>query len=109
MIDEIEYGKIVFEGESFKDVKIINKVPQEWTWKKDHKVTIEDINDMLDIIDVLVIGTGTEGKVEVEKEVLDACDKREIHVHIEKSDSAMRLYNEIEGHHVVGAIIHSTC
>ena len=93
MIDEIEYGKISIEGESFKDVKIINKVPSEWTWKKDHKVTLADIQDMLDTIDVLVIGTGQDGKVEVEKELAEALTKLERGLKPDEFNRAIGILN----------------
>jgi len=109
MIDSIKYGEIVYEGKNFKDIKIINKKPSEWTWKKSHTITLEDVQDMLDNIDVLVLGIGMDERVKVDQEVSDACDKKHIHVHVLQSESAMRLYNELEGHHNIGAILHSTC
>ena len=109
MIDSVEYGEIIYEDKKFKDLKIINKKAKEWVWKKDHTITLDDIKDMLDTIDVLVLGTGQDERCKVDQEVLDACEKKDIHVHILKTPSAVRLYNELEGHHIIGAIIHSTC
>ena len=109
MITSIKFGEIVYEGNTFKDIKIHNKKASEWTWKKSHTITLDDVKDLLNDIDVLVLGTGMNTQVKVEQEVLDECDKREIHVHTLQSESAMRLYNELEGHHVIGALIHSTC
>lgn len=109
MIDSIKVGEIIYNDQKFKDLKIINKKPQEWTWKKDHTVTLEDIQDMLEDIDILVIGTGQEGRITIEKEVLKACAEKHIHIHVHKTPTAVRIYNEIEGHHTTGAIIHSTC
>jgi len=109
MIESVEYGEIIYNGERFKDVKIINQQPHEWIWKKDHTITLADVKDMLEEVDVIVLGTGQEGLVAVEKEVINACEKKHIHVHIEQTPTAVRLYNELEGHHIIGAIIHSTC
>ena len=60
------------------DPKIINgKVIPDWWWKAGHNVDIKDVPDILDTkLDIIVIGSGSSGFMEVSDRLKQRCDDR---------------------------------
>ena len=95
-----------------RDLKIVgNKIVENWRRKEGHRVDKEDITDILaEEPEVLVIGTGYAGFMEVSKSLHSALKKRNIRLIAGKTQEAVKTFNQLhsEGKRVAGAF-HLTC
>ena len=57
----------------------------------------------------MVIGKGFYERLRVCRETLQKLEESNIDVHVEQTEEAVRLYNELSKSEKVGALIHSTC
>lgn len=114
MIDTYEAGRFIrIDGRSYhNDVKIIgNKVKANWWRQAGHRLDRADITDILENRpDILVVGTGYAGMMQVPASTREAIENQGIHIRIEKTASAVRAFNRLhrEGRKVAGAF-HLTC
>ncbi len=112
MIDSYSFGKIIVDGERYSnDLKIFpDEVKDDW-WRRDgHKVRPEDIEDILEFSpEMLVIGTGAYGKVEISEKTVDALRDEGIEIIAEKTEDACQKYNEVCDEKEAVAALHLTC
>lgn len=76
-----------------------------------HRVVLEDLEDVLGLKpEVVVFGTGANGRVVVDKAVIEKLKKEGIEVIVERTDEAVKTYNRLlrEGKKVILAA-HLTC
>jgi hypothetical protein len=120
MITFLSWGKmeVSIDGErhNFKDCKIWPGGAREWRWQEtgthhDPGVQPADIEEILEQdIDVLVLGRGQLGRLNVSAEVEALLRERGISYHAEKTKRAIELFNELAGQgKQVGGLFHSTC
>jgi hypothetical protein len=114
MIDTYEAGRLIrIDGRTYhSDVKIIgDEVRANWWRKAGHRLDRVDISDILEKRpDILVVGTGYAGMMQVPDATREALADQGIHMRVEKTDSAVRVFNRLhkEGRKVAGAF-HLTC
>lgn len=114
MIDTYETGRsIQIEGRIYhSDVKIIgDEVRANWWRQAGHRLDRADISDILENRpDVLVVGTGYAGMMQVPAATRKAIENHGIRLRVEKTGSAVQAFNRLhrEGHKVAGAF-HLTC
>lgn len=114
MIDTYEAGRsIQIEGRIYhSDVKIIgDEVRANWWRQAGHRLDSADISDILENRpDVLVVGTGYAGMMQVPDATRKAIESQGIRLQVEKTGSAVRAFNRFhkKGHKVAGAF-HLTC
>ncbi len=101
------------DGLSFcKDLKIIgDDVLENWWRNEGHHVDAVDIADILTASpEVLVVGTGYAGFMEVSKSLHFALKDRNIKLIAQKTPRAVEIFNELRsrGKRVAGAF-HLTC
>ncbi len=113
VIDKYRFGKIVVSGKSYSSDLIIFKdfIQEKWWREEGHKLQLEDLN-ILDKrkIDVLVIGTGSIGKMEVPEQVIKELEQMNIDVMVYKSSEATEKFNELTKTGKNAALaIHLTC
>ena len=114
MIDTYEVGRwIRIEGRTYhSDVKIVDdEVRANWWRKAGHRLDQSDISDILEKQpDVLVVGTGYAGMMQVPEDTRQALESRGILLKAEKTGSAVWVFNRLqkEGRKVAGAF-HLTC
>jgi hypothetical protein len=114
MIDRYESGRsIQINGETFHhDVKIIGDVVVgNWWRKQGHRLHIDDIEDILDFRpEVLVIGTGYAGQMQVPSATRTALKGADIGVEADETSRAVQNFNRLlgTGCKVAGAF-HLTC
>ncbi len=112
-IDKYRFGKIVVGGETFSRDLIIfpDEIKTKW-WRKDgHSLHLEDLA-ILDEkkIDVLVVGTGSYGKMNVPSDVIQKLNERNIVVVAKKTSEAVEEYNKlVKENKIVAAALHLTC
>ena len=113
MIDDYRFGNIKIDGKTYRnDVKIIDgKVKPDWWRREGHKLFPEDIRDILDAKpEVLVVGTGAYGVMEVLPQTRKSLKERGIELIEAKSEQACHTYNQLlkSGKRVAFAC-HLTC
>ena len=110
IIESYEFGRLIIDGKIYKDVVIYQGKISEWKWKEHHAFTMDDIKPILEEIDVLILGTGASGFVEVKPDVIAFLETNNIKYVVAKSAKACARYNEfVKAGKKVAAIIHSTC
>jgi hypothetical protein len=58
---------------------------------------------------VVVLSKGFHERLQICQQTLRMLEDKNIPVHVEQSQQAVRLYNELRETESVGALIHSTC
>jgi len=112
-IDYYDFGVIIINGKEYRSDVIITpkRVISDWWRLEGHRLQIPDVRDyLLEDADEVVIGTGYDGMMSVDNEVIDAFRRRGKNVHILKTREAVKLYNELvdKGKKVL-AFLHLTC
>jgi hypothetical protein len=114
MIDAYEAGRLIrIDGRTYhNDVKIIGcQVKANWWREAGHRLNQSDIADILETHpDVLVVGTGYAGMMEVPAATRKAIESHGIRIQVDKTGSAVQEFNRLhdEGRKVAGAF-HLTC
>jgi hypothetical protein len=111
----LRYQERCIRGDSIsfcKDLKIIeDRIIENW-WRKDgHRVDTGDITDILGASpEVLVVGTGYAGFMEVSDSLDSALKNRSIRLIAEKTPQAVKTFNELHSRgKSVAAAFHLTC
>jgi hypothetical protein len=114
-ITRVSWGRLEIEDDSFKDAKLFPGGSREWDWNETgtrHVPGIQpsDVEELLEHgATVVVLSRGFEERLRVLPETLRMLDDEGVPVHVEQTEEAVRLYNELRGSEKVGALIHSTC
>lgn len=116
-ITHLSWGRLEVEGreDSFKDAKLFPGGMREWDWNETgarHEPGIQppDVEELLERgATVVILGSGFYERLRVSPETLRELEERNVPVHVEPSEEAVRLYNELRKGEKVGALIHSTC
>ena len=108
-------GRLELEDGSFKDAKLFPGGSREWDWNEtgtDHVPGIQpaDVEELLEHgATVVVLSKGFHERLQICQQTLQMLEDKNISVHVEQSEEAVRLYNELRETERVGALIHSTC
>ncbi len=111
MIESYSFGTIKIDGKAYvHDVIIVGDKVIEW-WREDgHNAKIIDFKDVLDNIDILVIGTGASGVMKVAEEVIDYFKDKNIELIIKPTGEAVKTFNQLkEQNKKVAGAFHLTC
>jgi hypothetical protein len=111
MIEEYEFGKIRVDGKEYThDVVIIPGKIIDWWRGEGHHARASDFKDIPDDVDILVIGTGASGVMDVDNDVAEYFRKKNIEIVIKKTADAVKEFNRlIEKNKKAGAALHLTC
>ena len=112
-IENYEFGKIVINGETYHtDVLVFpDRIRDQWWRRKGHELVIEDIKCVLAAEpEVLIVGTGYTGALQISEETRRQLSKYHIHLIAKKTQTACILFNSMvkDGRKVVSAL-HLTC
>ncbi|MET1159563.1 MAG: Mth938-like domain-containing protein [Thermoprotei archaeon] len=112
-INSYRFGYIVVDKEEYTRDLIItpSDVKPNWWRIEGHRLQLDDIREYLDIdVDAVVIGTGYDGLMRVDEEVIEHYRKRGIEVYVSNTREAVNKYNELveKGKRVLG-MFHLTC
>ncbi len=116
-ITQLSWGRLEVEGQDgpFKDAKLFPGGAREWDWNEtgtNHEPGIQpaDVEELLEHgATAVVLGKGFYERLGVRRETLQKLEEWNVPVHVEQTEEAVRLYNELSGSERVGALIHSTC
>ena len=112
-IDAYRFGEIVVDGLKYHNDIIIfsDHILDSWWRKKGHEVQLKDLEEVLreKDIEVLVIGKGDPGYMDLNSETKKALEARGIQVILQPTKKAWKTFNAIkEIRKTVGAF-HLTC
>jgi hypothetical protein len=112
-IEHYEFGEVVVDGQPHTSDVIIwpEGVDDSWWGVEGHSLCKEDLKPVLDRKpDVLIIGTGAYGAMQVPPDIVRHMLVRCKEVHVERTGRACELFNELAGgpRRVVAAL-HLTC
>ena len=116
-VTHLSWGRLEVEGVNgpFKDAKLFPGGARAWDWNEtgtNHEPGIQpaDVEELLEHgATVVVLGKGFYERLQVCRETLQELEERNVPVHAEQTEDAVRLYNELGKSEKVGALIHSTC
>jgi hypothetical protein len=111
-IDSYNFGEITIDGKVYTSDVIIYKVRVDDSWRRmeGHKLSIADLEDILQKNpDILIIGTGEAGVMKVPPDVISALEAKGIKVIVMKTGDACKEYNKISTSANVAAALHLTC
>ncbi|MDI6839786.1 MAG: MTH938/NDUFAF3 family protein [bacterium] len=112
MIDSYEFGRIVINGITYTHDVIIypDRVNQNWWRKSGHLLQIDDLSEVLkESPDVLIIGTGAYGVMDVPNELLETIKANQVEVIVKPTNEACEDYNKLINTKKVIAALHLTC
>ncbi len=115
MIDSYDFGVMVVGGRKYTSDVIVfpEKVIDGWWRREGHKIYVEDLKEVFNckpLPEVLVIGTGYYGFVEVMPEVENTLKAHGVKLVIQPTREAYKTFNKLlkSGKRVSGAF-HLTC
>jgi len=113
MIDTYQFGQVVVDGTRYDADVIVfpGHVQANWWRREGHRLDVEDLESVLQFgPDVLVVGTGSFGAMDVPASTLDALRSRGIGVVWLPTAEACNRFNALlaEGRRAVAAL-HLTC
>ncbi|MEO0260682.1 MAG: MTH938/NDUFAF3 family protein, partial [candidate division WOR-3 bacterium] len=87
-IEKYDFGEIVVNGKKYTRDLIIfpDKIKENWWRKEGHSLCIEDLKEVIEYKpEILIIGTGYSGVMEVKEEVIKELERNNIKVIIKKT------------------------
>ena len=112
VIESYSFGSIVIDGKRYgSDVLIFpGQVKSSWWRKEGHSLCKEDIEEIIaGKPDVLIVGTGDPGLMQVPKETEEYVKAQGIELIVKRTKEAVKVYNEFSSSRKVVAALHLTC
>jgi hypothetical protein len=112
MIESYSFGTIKIDGKTYTSDIILypDRVDDNWWRKSGHLLQKEDIKDIIKFQpDVLVVGTGASGLMEVPSEIKEFVESKGIDIIVEKTKDACKTFNKLKDKKRVVGAFHLTC
>ncbi len=113
VVDHYDFGEIIINGKTYRHDVVVTPDGRvvDWWRIEGHRLQLPDVRDFIACdYDAVVVGTGYDGLMRVDEEVVKEFRRRGAEVFIGKSRSAVRKYNELVGKgKKVLLLIHLTC
>jgi len=111
-IQSYRFGRMVVDGETYtQDLLILpDRVAANWWRKEGHRLDMEDLQEVLDAApDVVVVGTGAYGRMQVPKETQRAVEVAGIELRVARTGQAWQTYNDLQEQRRTAGAFHLTC
>lgn len=111
MVDSYEFGRIVIDGTEYThDVLLFDSKVKKWWREAGHNVTIDDLKDLPDDIEVFVMGNGASSQCAFPDKTRKYLKDKGMEVIIQATGEAYKTYNKLkeEGKNVAAGF-HLTC
>ncbi|MEW6067568.1 MAG: MTH938/NDUFAF3 family protein [Nitrospirota bacterium] len=111
-VEQYSFGRITIDGKTYISDVIIypERVDSSWWRKEGHRLQVIDLTDVIKAKpEVLIIGTGYSGAMAVPKETISHLESKGIEVRIERTGTAVELFNKLQKNKKVIAALHLTC
>jgi len=113
VIEFYDFGQITIDGRRYtRDLIIIpDRVKDNWWRREGHQLSMHDLKEVVEAKpEVLVIGTGYNGYMDVPSDVQDFFASKKIELVVEKTSEACKTYNRLaQSKRRVVAALHLTC
>lgn len=111
MINKVKFGEIVIKGKKYSSDVIIFWDGEVLEKEKSHKITERDIEEILmKEPEIVVIGRGMAGLVDVEENVFELCKKEGVEIKLLLTNDAVEEFNKlIKERKKVAGVFHLTC
>jgi hypothetical protein len=112
MIEFYNFGRIVIDGKEYTSDVIIypGRVDSSWWRKEGHRLQVVDIDKAIaEKPEILIIGTGASGLMEVSKEVESYITSKGIRLMVDTTKKACQAYNRLSQSSKTIAALHLTC
>ena len=112
MIEGYRFGQIVVDGVRYtSDVVILpHRIIADWHRKRGHSLAPQDVAEIVqEKPELLVVGTGRFGQVEVPTEVQQHLEAHHIKFMVQDTPQACQAYNRLCHSQRVAAALHLTC
>jgi hypothetical protein len=113
MIESYIFGRMVIDGKEYSSDVIIlpNRAKDSWWRKRGHSLLVEDVEEFIRKTkpEVIVLGTGKYGALEVLSETKEYLSTRGIDLIAEKTDEACKTYNRLAQTKKVLGAFHLAC
>lgn len=112
MIESFSFGTIVIDGEEISHDLIIypDRMDTSWWRVKAHSLETEDLIDVLEYEpEVLIVGTGANGRMRFPDETQERIRSKGIELIIADTGHASDLYNKLKNEKKTVAVLHLTC
>lgn len=117
-INSTKFGEIIIDGKKYQQVLIVGDSVEERDSQRleklfntTHKIAEWEINSLLkENPEMILIGTGQDGMLEISKDLLKKAEKAGIEIMADFTSKIVEIYNEkIKAGKQVNALIHTTC
>jgi len=112
-ISDYQFGKLNIDGTSITSDVIVyrNKFEDHWWRKQGHVLRSEDIQNIVEYHpDILVVGTGYFGRMDIPKQTQDYLQQQGIRLVYARTSDAIKQFNELQQQCAnVVAALHLTC
>ena len=111
-IDKYNFGHIVIDGKSYNQDLLIwpGNLKADWWRRQSHLLQLDDLSEILDAnLEVLVVGKGDSGRMEVDRELASFLKDRGIELVAVPTKEACRIINSLAGKRRLAAALHLTC
>lgn len=115
-VEEYRFGYMKIGGKQYRHDLIIlpdGSIIDNWWRKEGHRLGLDDITEILRAKpEILVVGTGFYGVMEVSSEVKKALAERRVELIIQDTRKAVETYNKTissESRRRIAAAFHLTC
>jgi hypothetical protein len=112
MIDSYDFGRVTIDGKRYSTDLLVfpDKIKTGWQRKEGHSLQTQDLTEVLKTKpDVLVVGTGYSGMMDVPPETRAHIESEGIELVIQKTSEACKTFNNIVESRTVVAALHLTC
>lgn len=106
------FGKIDINGKTYTSDVIIypDSVDASWWRNEGHYLQIDDLSVAVkEKPEIIIIGTGYYWVMKTSEEALSFLTSKNIIAHVEKTDKAVELFNNMPRGKKVIALLHLTC
>lgn len=112
-INHYTFGKVTIDNKDYTADLIVfpDSIYPSWWRKEGHGLCMADLEEIFKRdINVLVVGTGAYGKMNVSESLINELKTKGIETYVRETDKAISLFNQFleEGKKVAGAF-HLTC
>lgn len=112
-ITDYSFGKIDIDGRAYTSDVIIypQRVDSSWWRNEGHRLQIKDLHDVVEAKpEVVVIGTGYFGRMDVPDQTRTFLESHGIQVHSARTSEAVKLFNKLQQDAAtIVATLHLTC
>lgn len=112
MIESYDFGRIVVDGRVYTSDVIVfpNRVRSDWWRREGHVLHTDDLKEIMrERPEVLVVGTGYSGLMEVPRETVEYVRSKGVELVAENTQKAVEVFNALSKSKRAIAALHLTC